>query len=64
MQSRLLTALLILLALSGCIEEIHAQDQPATLPGEIQANEATEPPSRDGEADATDIELRNPVTLD
>ena len=64
MQLTLLITLPILLALSGCSEEIQAQDQPPTLPAEIRASEETELPSAEGEAEAPDIELRNPIGLD
>lgn len=61
MQSKLFIALPILLALSGCSEEIQARDQPPTLPGETRPSEANEVQGTESEAD---IELRNPVGLD
>lgn len=64
MQPGLLIALPVLLAFSGCSREIQAQDPPTTPPGETGADEATEPPSPEGEVEAPDIELRDPVGLD
>ena len=64
MQSKLFSALPVFLALSGCSEEIQAQDQARPPPGEIRVSGATELPSPDDEADAPDVELRNPVGLD
>lgn len=61
MRSRLFTALPILLALSGCSEEIQAQDPPTALPGEIGANES---PNLESEVDAPDVERPNPSDLD
>jgi hypothetical protein len=63
-QSRLFIALPILLALSSCSEEIQAQNQPLKPPDEIRAGEATELPGTEGEAEAPNIELRDPVGLD
>lgn len=61
MQLRLFIALPILLALSGCSEEMHVQDQPPKIPGEIRA---TEVPGTEGAAETPEIELRDPVGLD
>lgn len=61
MQAGLFIALPILLALSGCSE---ARDQLTTPTGEIEASDANERTDPKGEAEAPDIEFRDPVGLD
>lgn len=64
MQSKLFVALLILVVLPGCSEEIHAQDSGAMPSDEIITLEAAELPIPQGEDGVPDIELRTPVELD
>lgn len=61
MQLRLSIALSFLLALSGCNEEIQAQDPPITPPGESAAIDA---PHAERETETPDIELQVPVGFD
>ena len=60
----LFIALPIFLVLSGCGEEIQAQDPSPTQSDKMTAMEGTEMPSADGEAETPEIELRDPVGLD
>lgn len=64
MQSRLFIALPILIGLSGCGEKTTAQDHLPERSSEIAASETNEMTGAVGDADAPDIELREPVGLD
>lgn len=64
MQSRLFIALPILLALSGCSEEIQSHDQQTTPDREISASEATDLVGAKSEADAPDTEPRASAGFD
>ncbi|MDP3783341.1 MAG: hypothetical protein Q8Q79_10515 [Sphingopyxis sp.] len=61
MQLRLFIALPFLVALSGCNEEIQAQDPPITPPAERAAIDV---PHVAGETETPDIELQVPVGFD
>lgn len=64
MQLRFSFLLPVILILSGCSEEIRAEDEAVIPDGEIVADTANEVPEIAGETDAPHIELREPVGLD